>query len=159
MLATVSNGGIERLDDLHVNVIDEGWNERTSWVAAGLIAYGLAVRIRRELGLEVTVALGFSLVAVPEASMEKFETQEEFEKELDWSPPSLYLFKAGDRQYLSATALSGSSHFTVARRHQVVSSAMGRRRWRPLSLSVCRVLTNGITGEQSRLAQLPTGNT
>jgi hypothetical protein len=45
MLATVSNGGIARLDDLHVNVIDDRWNERTSWVATGLTAYGLAVRI------------------------------------------------------------------------------------------------------------------
>jgi hypothetical protein len=105
MLATVSNGGIERLDDLHVNVIDDGWNERTIWVAAGLIAYGLALRIRCELGLDVTVALGFSLVDARDASTEKFNTQEEFEKELDWSPPSLYLFKAGDQQHLSATTV------------------------------------------------------
>jgi hypothetical protein len=56
-----------------------------------------------KLGLEVTVALGFSLVAARDASTEKFDTWEEFEKELDWSPPSLYLFKVGDQQHLSAT--------------------------------------------------------
>jgi hypothetical protein len=60
------------------------------------------VRIRRELGLEVTVALGFSLVDARDASTEKFDTREEFEKELDWSRPSLYLFKVGDQQHLSA---------------------------------------------------------
>jgi hypothetical protein len=103
MLATVSNGGIERFDDLHVNVIDEGWSERAKWVAAGITAFGLAIRIRRELGLDVTVALGFSLVEAEGSPAEKFETQEEFEKQLDSSPPSLYLFKTGDQQHLSAT--------------------------------------------------------
>ena len=103
MLATVSNGGIERFDDLHVNVIDEGWSERTSWVAAGITAFGLAIGIRRELGLDVTVALGFALVEAEDAPTEKFATQEEFEKQLDRSPPSLYLFQTGDRQHLSAT--------------------------------------------------------
>jgi hypothetical protein len=103
MLATVSNGGIERLDDLHVNDIYEHWKARSSWIAAGLTAYASAVRLRRELGLDVTVALGFSLVDGEDGTKETFETQEEFESQLDWSPPSLYLFKAGDRQHLSGT--------------------------------------------------------
>ena len=103
MLATVSDGGIQRLDDLHVDKIDESWKDPTSWVSAGLIAYGLALRIRRELGLDVTVALGFSLVDAQDTSRDVFETREEFEKQLDWSPPSLYLFEVGDQQHLLAT--------------------------------------------------------
>ena len=103
MLATVSNGGIQRLDDLHVDAIDESWKERTDWVSAGLIAYGLALRIRRELGLDVMVSLGFSLLDAQDTSVDVFETKEEFEKQLDWSPPSLYLFKVGDQKHLSAT--------------------------------------------------------
>jgi hypothetical protein len=103
MLATVSDGGIKRLDHLHVDDIDGSWKDPTSWVSAGLIAYGLALRIRRELGLDVTVALGFSLVDAQDISRDVFETPEEFEKQLDWSPPSLYLFKVGDQQHLSAT--------------------------------------------------------
>jgi hypothetical protein len=102
MLATVSDGGIQRLDDLHVDKIDEGWKDPTSWVSAGLIAYGLALRIRRDLGLNVTVALGFSLVDAQDTSRDVFETREEFEKQLDGSPPSLYLFEVGDQQHLSA---------------------------------------------------------
>ena len=103
MLATVSDGGIERLDDLHVDRIDATWKDPTNWVSAGLIAYGLASRIRHELGLDVMVALGFSLIDAQETSRDVFETQEEFQKQLDRSPPSLYLFKAGDQQHLSAT--------------------------------------------------------
>ena len=103
MLTTVSDGGIQRLDDLHVDDIDGSWKDPTNWVSAGLIAYGLALRIRRELGLDVTVALGFSLADAQDTSRDVFETQEEFEKQLDWSPPSLYLFKVGDQQHPSGT--------------------------------------------------------
>jgi hypothetical protein len=103
MLATVSDGGIERLDDLHVDHIDAGWKDPSTWVSAGLTAYGLALGIRRELGLDFTVALAFSLVDTLDASEDVFDTQAEFEKQLDWSPPSLYLFKVGDQQHLSAT--------------------------------------------------------
>jgi hypothetical protein len=103
MLATVSDGGIERLDDLHVDKIDASWKDPTSWVSAGLISYGLALEIRRELGLDVTVALAFSLVDAQDTSEDVFDTQAEFEKQFDWSAPSLYLFKVGDQQHLSAT--------------------------------------------------------
>jgi hypothetical protein len=103
MLETVSNGGIERFDDLHVDYIDPAWKDPTSWVSAGLTAYGLALGIQRELGLDVTVALGFGLVDAQDTSRDVSETQEQFEKQLDWSPPSLYLFKVGDQQHLSGT--------------------------------------------------------
>ena len=102
MLATVSDGGIKSLDDLHVDDIDAGWKDPTNWVSAGLTAYGLALGIRRELGLDVVVALAFSLVDAQDTSVDVFETREEFENQLDWSPPSLYLFKIGDQQHLSA---------------------------------------------------------
>lgn len=105
MLGIVSDGGIERFDDLHVDVIDPAWKDPTSWVSAGLKAYGLALGIQRELGLDVTVALAFGLVDAQDDSREVFETQEQFEKQLDWSPPSLYLFKVGDQQHLSGTVL------------------------------------------------------
>jgi hypothetical protein len=106
MLETFSDGGIERFDHLHVDDIDPAWENPASWVSAGLTAYALALAIQRELGLDVMVALGFGLVDAHDASGDMFETQEEFEKELDWSPPSLYLFKPGDQQHLSGTVLS-----------------------------------------------------
>jgi hypothetical protein len=42
MLATISNGGIERLDDLHVDEIDENWKQRTNWIPASIRANGRA---------------------------------------------------------------------------------------------------------------------
>jgi len=98
MLATMSNGGIERLDDLHVDGIDEAWAQRTNWIPASIRAYELAVTLQSNLGLSVKVALAFSLL---DGTGQTFDTEEEFQSQLDWSPPSLYLFKAGDQQHLS----------------------------------------------------------
>ena len=102
MMATISNGGIERLDDLHVDKIDANWKERKTWIAAGLTAYETAVSIRSELGLDVTIALAFSLVD-ENSPMDRFETEEDFQSQIDWSPPSLYLFSAGGPRHLSTS--------------------------------------------------------
>jgi hypothetical protein len=49
------------------------------------------------------VALAFSLLDARDTSANVFQTQEEFEKQFDWSPPSLYRFDVGDQQHLVAT--------------------------------------------------------
>ena len=98
MLATISNGGIERLDDLHVDDIDENWKQPSNWIPASIRAYELAVMLQSNLRLSVKVALAFSLL---DGTAQTFDTEEEFQRQLDWSPPSLYLFKAGDHKHLS----------------------------------------------------------
>jgi hypothetical protein len=103
IIATVSNGGIGRNDDLHVDVIDQQWRERATWLSAAIVAYKSAIAIRDELALPVKVALGFSLTDAGHGAAEPFESEAQFEQELDWSPPSLYLFNVGDHQHLSAT--------------------------------------------------------
>ena len=97
MLATISNG-IDRLDDLHVDDIDENCKNRSNWISGSIHAYELALRLQSDLGLSVKVALAFSLL---DGMGQTFDTEEEFESQLDWSPPSLYLFKAGDQEHLS----------------------------------------------------------
>jgi hypothetical protein len=98
MLATISDGGIDRLDHLHVDAIDENWKQRTSWISASIRAYELAVSMQSNLGLSVKVSLVFSLL---DGTGQTFDTEEEFESQLDWAPPSLYLLKAGDQRHLS----------------------------------------------------------
>jgi len=87
--ATVSDGGIERMDELHIDAIDEHWKEQSTWISSALGAYRSALQIRDELRLPVKVALAFSLSS---GTGDSFETIEQFEQEVDWSPPSLYLF-------------------------------------------------------------------
>ena len=98
MLATISDGGIDRLDHLHVDTIDENWKQRISWISASIRAYELAVSMQSNLGLSVKVSLVFSLL---DGTGQTFDTEEQFESQLDWAPPSLYLLKAGDQRHLS----------------------------------------------------------
>lgn len=92
MLTIVKDAGIARLDDLHIDQIDEQWKDRNFWVRAGFEAYRIAVALRNRHQLPFVVALGFSLEAGPESQSLDFYTPAEFAQRLDWSPPSLYLF-------------------------------------------------------------------
>ena len=106
MLATVSDGRIERLDDLHVDDIDAGWKDPSNWVSAGLTAYGLALGIRRELGLDVTVALAFSLLDGQDTS-ETFST----------------------RKRNSRSSLTGRRHHSISSRSATSSTFRPRSVW------------------------------
>jgi hypothetical protein len=92
MLTIVTDGGVTRFDDLHIDEIDEQWKDRSLWVSAGLEAYRIAVALRNRHQLPFVVALGFSLEGGPESQGMDFHTPAEFAERLDWSPPSLYLF-------------------------------------------------------------------
>jgi hypothetical protein len=82
-----------------------------------------------------------------------FETKEEFEMQLHCSPASLhlFLFKVGDRQYLSATGrfnplpknLFSRLPVRVAGRCEVCSPLMAPRRRQSATLKVFSSLTNG----------------
>jgi hypothetical protein len=113
MLATISNGGIDRLDDLHIDAVDENWKQRANWISGSIRAYEVAVRLQSTLGLSAKVVLAFSLL---DGMGQTFENEEEFESQLDWSPPSLYLFKAGDQQHLSSVVRSDPLPKAVASR-------------------------------------------
>jgi len=97
MLANVQNRGYERYDDLHVDRIDPDWKPREKWIDAGIEAFRLAVHLRDRNQLSFTVALAYSLVSLrPPRSGTDIRTREELESQLDWSPPSLYLFSPGE---------------------------------------------------------------
>jgi len=90
----VRDSGIDRYDDLHVDQIDPGWAAKEEWIRAGLEAFGIAARLRDFHGMELTVVLAFSLESGEEPRGVTFRTSSELQAELDWSPPSLYLFPA-----------------------------------------------------------------
>ena len=92
MTAILRNGGIERYDDLHIDRIDEGWTRREHWLRGGLEAFRLANGLRDLHGLSLTVALAYSLESGEEPRGMNFGTSDEFQAQLDWSPPSIYLF-------------------------------------------------------------------
>jgi hypothetical protein len=90
MLA-VSQNGIERFDDLHIDRIDENWRSRQLWVQGAMDAFQIAVRLRNEHQLPFKVVLGFSLRAIGKKIGVDFRTQDQFDDCLNSTPPSLYL--------------------------------------------------------------------
>jgi hypothetical protein len=84
--------------------------------------------------------------------------KEEFEKQLDWSPPSLSFLKVGDRQHLSTTVrfdpLPRAPLFPVAGRYDVFSPARARRRRQSTTLSVYPDLNNGRNNVLTLAGQL-----
>jgi hypothetical protein len=108
MLTIVSDSGIRRFDDLHIDRIDPAWKSRQWWIEGGLQAFRLALALRDRNHLPFTVGLGFSLESGSQPIGIDFRTPEEFCETLDWSPPSLYLFHRGeepDKQVSSAEGI------------------------------------------------------
>jgi hypothetical protein len=87
---------IARLDDLHIDRIDDIWKTKDLWLAGGLEAYRIAVRLRDKHSLTVSVVLAFGLEAGSKAQGVDFGTQAQFVARFDWTPPSIYLFHRGD---------------------------------------------------------------
>jgi hypothetical protein len=92
IIAIIADGGVERFDDLHIDKVDYRWAHREHWVSGGLEAFQLARRLRDQYELALTVALAYSLESDDRPTGINFATPDEFQAQLDWSPPSLYLF-------------------------------------------------------------------
>ena len=95
MLSVSLDGSVDRYDDLHVDSIDQDWKSKKAWIGGGVWAFQEAIQLRDRLDLPYTVALGFSLCE------EGFDWNEsagigQLQSRLDWSPPSLYLFRDGE---------------------------------------------------------------
>ncbi|MGA2434849.1 MAG: hypothetical protein ABSG25_06145 [Bryobacteraceae bacterium] len=96
MLATMQGDAIERFDDLHIDEIDKEWGKnRSLWMQGTLEAHHLALQLRDKHQLPVTVAVAFSLNATTESIGVNFQTTDDLLKQINWMPPSLYLFRLG----------------------------------------------------------------
>lgn len=101
MLSNIQSGGFKIYDDLHIDRIDERWRDRKNWIDGGLYALGLAIELRDKHQLEFTVAMGCSLL-VPESGrpISVPRNKEELTAQIDWAPPSLYLFPRHQEPWL-----------------------------------------------------------
>src|SRR5580698_7814349 len=92
-----ATGGVERYDDLHIDLIDANWKPRETWISSGIVALGLASSMQAWIKQGFVVALGMSLVAnepheIPSTSADLVE-------QIDGTPPSLYLFRSGQEPW------------------------------------------------------------
>lgn len=109
MLAIISDGGVERLDDLHIDNINPRWKDKNRWIEGGLEAFRTALSVRDQHRLPFTVCLTFSLVAKNQPCGIDFQTREDLLANLNWMPPSLYLFDRGKEPYKETTRAGGTA--------------------------------------------------
>jgi hypothetical protein len=103
MLSVIQDGGVDRYDDLHLDHIDPRWRSRELWISAGVEAFQLALSLRDRHHLSLTIALAFSLEPSSHPRGFDFTAPEQLQNLLDWSPPSLYLFRRGQEPWLQMT--------------------------------------------------------
>jgi hypothetical protein len=109
MLSIVSDGGVGRFDDLHIDKINPRWEDRNRWIEGGLEAFRTALSVRDQHQLTFAVGLGFSLGASDQPCGVDFQTREDFFEKLNWAPPSLYLFDRGREPDKQAVLAGGTA--------------------------------------------------
>jgi hypothetical protein len=108
MVNSIENGGIDRFDDLHIDSVNEGWKPRDQWVEGAIAAYRMAVALRNRHAFPLVVSLGFSLLSSEKPLGFRAQTRQDFERQLDHTPPSLYLFRQGKEPWTEMKLESGS---------------------------------------------------
>lgn len=99
MLQIATDDGVDRFDDLHIDAIDPAWKERALWIEKAIEAFHIAVSVRNRNRMPFSIGLGFSLHSSDSLTGINFRTKKEFIEQLDWSPPSLYIFRSGDEPH------------------------------------------------------------
>lgn len=100
------DGGIDRLNDLHVDQIDTAWISKRSWTAAALESFELAVDIRNShyKASHLNVLLSIPLLSGEEPLGMTFHSREDLEGSLSYIPPSLYLLRSDNKIVREAKA-------------------------------------------------------
>jgi hypothetical protein len=118
MRTSISDGGVSRFDDLHIDRIDHEWKSQNLWIPAAFHVHDLAVNIRDRCKIGLSVVVAFSLKVSERPTGIDFRTQVELEARFDQSPPSLYLFPRGREPWMEVhvSAEGNSNKDIVAHR-------------------------------------------
>ena len=94
----LATGGIERYDDLHIDEIDLAWRGRESWVDGSSKAIDLAKGLKTSIAPEKTLAIMCALTN-DDSELVAPRSPNELSEQIDWTPPSLYLFDPGNEPW------------------------------------------------------------
>jgi hypothetical protein len=95
MRVTYDQGLYANFHDLHIDEIGPAGRDRSNWISYGCDCLVAAISIKRELSVPLQIALAFSLKSERTPLGINFAKVDEFQGELDSSPPSLYLVTRG----------------------------------------------------------------
>ena len=105
-----TDGGIERLDHLHIGSVDKAWKPKAAWIPAALESFELAVAVRDEGGHSdsLSILLAFDLDGDVRPQGVTFHDRPGLERELSYIPPSLYVLRRGEEFWRQWEELQGS---------------------------------------------------
>jgi hypothetical protein len=100
----VHEGERGRAHELHVDQIDNSWEQESSWTSAALEAFDLARRIRDGYQSEKqwTVVVEFFLSSETFPLGVTFDNRSEMERAFSDVPPALFLWPDGDESWVRA---------------------------------------------------------
>ncbi|KLT67191.1 hypothetical protein [Pedobacter sp. BMA] len=92
LMGVIDDNSWEKYNDLHIDEVDNVFKNKSNWVGGGLDCYIQAVSIIKELNIPYTIELAFSLKSKKKIANHIITDINFLKKELDHSPPSLYVF-------------------------------------------------------------------
>jgi hypothetical protein len=94
----LTTGGIERFDDLYIDKINPAWRGRESWVDGSAEAIDLARGLKTSMAPDKTLAIMCALT-IDDSELVAPSSPNELSEQIDWTPPSLYLFDPGNEPW------------------------------------------------------------
>jgi hypothetical protein len=105
------SGSFKQFDDLHLDDIETATLERSNWVEKGIECLKFAASIRESAKAPFIVALGFSLISTTTKLGINFNSKEEIERAMDETPPSLYLFRENQTEWVSTPKVKVNTEY------------------------------------------------
>lgn len=99
--------------DMHIDRFDPIWRDRSRWVEGGISVLQEAEKTRTLTHCNRKLAMVYSLQSGIEPNGVDFETAEEFQKQLDHSPPSLFIAESGSEPWITSQAYESVQVFSV----------------------------------------------
>ena len=103
MRMVLETGGTERFDDLHIDQISPNRKHRETWVMGSMEAINVARKVWSRTAPDKVLALMCSLAC--ESNECPPDSTEELAAQMDWSPPSLYLFEPGSEPWSKSSGV------------------------------------------------------
>lgn len=98
---TMAEGKLDEFNDLHVDQISSQFRPKELWITASEHALDAARKLLGASGETLTLAIGISLTAFAAPVGLRATSSLDLVAELDWTPPSLYLFRHGAEPWLA----------------------------------------------------------
>ncbi len=99
--------------DTHIDHFDPIWRDRSRWIEGGISILQEAEQIRILTQCNRKLAMVYTLQSSIEPRGMDFETAEEFQRQLDHSPPSLFIAESGSEPWITSQAYESVQVFSV----------------------------------------------